>query len=364
MTVLTRSILLTCCLAVLLVGTTFAQISVVVPEDLIDLEGDTSGPEEFAGAPFRVQFVYEADQFSLPENAGAITGFLLRPDSLIPGPRELAYDDIEVRLSTTEVNSDDIDLIFEDNVGGDELLVYEGELEVSTQAVGPEDGPLEFDYFYPFTTPFDYDPSKGNLLLDVISFSGQDFEQLEDQDSSVVGIYAGDPLSDIGEFLPAGLVVAFLFDSPGLPGDFDGNGILDAIDIDLLSAEVRLGNNTPSFDLNADQKVNDADRGVWVDDLRQTYFGDANLDGEFNSGDFVFVFQAGEYEDAQVGNSTWATGDWNGDAEFNSGDFVIAFQAGGFEQGPRAAVAAVPEPSSLCLILVGAALLVFRRRIA
>ncbi|MCP4192193.1 MAG: hypothetical protein GY768_16395 [Planctomycetaceae bacterium] len=170
--------------------------------------------------------------------------------------------------------------------------------------------------------------------------------------------------ADIDDYESA---VAFFEESlsePTLPGDFDGNGILDAIDIGLLSAEVRLGNDTPSFDLNADLKVNDADRGVWVDDLRQTYFGDANLDGEFNSSDFVFVFQAGGYEDAQVGNSAWATGDWNGDAEFNSGDFVIAFQAGGFEQGPRAAVAAVPEPVGSSGIVFGVIWLVasLRRR--
>ena len=78
----------------------------------------------------------------------------------------------------------------------------------------------------------------------------------------------------------------------------------------------------------------------------------------WNSGDFVQVFTAGQYEDTIGGNSTWATGDWNGDQEFDSSDFVAAFSG---ELGPRQAV---PEPSSILLALCGASLLsrTWRRR--
>ncbi len=140
-------------------------------------------------------------------------------------------------------------------------------------------------------------------------------------------------------------------------GDFDGNGVLDADDIDLLASEVRRQTNLSSFDLNGDALVDSNDLRTFVDDLRQTYFGDANLDGEFNSSDLVAVFEAGEYEDDLAGNSGWATGDWTGDAEFSSSDLVAAFQGGGYEQGPREAVASVPEPSSCCLIISGLLLL-------
>ena len=107
---------------------------------------------------------------------------------------------------------------------------------------------------------------------------------------------------------------------------------------------------------------------MWVEDLKNTYFGDANLDGEFNSGDFVQVFQRGHYEDTVVGNSGWADGDWNGDGEFDSGDFVLAFQSGGYELGSRAAsaispsnMAAVPEPTGrIIAILALFSLSVFR----
>jgi T5SS/PEP-CTERM-associated repeat protein len=149
----------------------------------------------------------------------------------------------------------------------------------------------------------------------------------------------------------------------GVSGDLDGNGVLDAADINLLSAGIRGGSSDPAYDLNGDGSVNSDDRTFWVSDLKNTYMGDSNLDGEFNSSDFVFVFQAGQYEDGVAGNSAWETGDWNGDTEFDSSDFVTAFQAGGFEQGPRAAVSAVPEPTSLTLLGMTSLMIAGRLRI-
>lgn len=148
-------------------------------------------------------------------------------------------------------------------------------------------------------------------------------------------------------------------------GDFDKDGQLTAADINQLSDVVRSGNNVAGFDLNGDNVVTNADREMWVNVLKKTYFGDANLDGQFNSSDFVSVFSAGQYEDGVAGNSTWESGDWNGDFEFDSADFVAAFQAGGYELGPRAAVSAVPEPSSVGVLLAGMSLAgrwVLRRR--
>ncbi|MCA9172815.1 MAG: hypothetical protein KDB23_34390, partial [Planctomycetales bacterium] len=144
-----------------------------------------------------------------------------------------------------------------------------------------------------------------------------------------------------------------LLEAPTVVGDFDGDGILDTNDIDLLTDAVHQPNAELRFDLNGDSAVTLADREVWVEGLRGTYFGDANLDGEFSSADFVAVFQIGEYEDAVDGNSTWADGDWNGDRDFTSGDFVLAFQAGGYELGPRQAVSMVPEPGSLFTAWLG-----------
>ena len=137
----------------------------------------------------------------------------------------------------------------------------------------------------------------------------------------------------------------------GVRGDFDEDGQLTAADIDLLTAESAAMTNDQGFDLTGDGLVNEEDRVAWVEDAANTFFGDSNLDGEFNSTDFVTVFGAGQYEDGIAGNSTWETGDWNGDGDFSSSDFVTAFSSGGYEKGPRAAQA-VPEPTTLSLFAI------------
>ena len=151
---------------------------------------------------------------------------------------------------------------------------------------------------------------------------------------------------------------------PILLGDVNNNGILVAEDIDLLSAEIRNGFNDPQFDLNRDNRVDESDRMFWVTDrnVMFTYVGDANLDGEFNSGDLVTAFGAGQYEDGIPFNSGWAEGDWNGNGDFESGDLVAAFTEGGYEQGRRSEMNAVPEPSCFVLLLLGAAVAVFWSR--
>ena len=140
-----------------------------------------------------------------------------------------------------------------------------------------------------------------------------------------------------------------------LPGDLNGDGQLNVVDIDAMATALHTGDMDSRFDLNDDGMVTRSDLHFLVTDSDHlnTSIGDSNLDGEFNSADFVQVFQAGEYEDDIDGNSTWSTGDWNVDSEFNSGDFVIAFQDGGFEQGPRPAVRTVPEPHSVIIFFVG-----------
>ncbi len=155
--------------------------------------------------------------------------------------------------------------------------------------------------------------------------------------------------------------IAFPLPSAAMPGDFNSNGQLDAGDLDLQAAAIVNQGPLDPFDLNNDGSVTFDDRQMWVRDLKKTYIGDADLNGEFNSADFVQVFVAGKYESGQ--SASWDEGDWSGDQLFDSSDFVAAFVDGGYELGPLpAAVNAVPEPASAVLLLLGLACLVSRRR--
>ena len=114
-------------------------------------------------------------------------------------------------------------------------------------------------------------------------------------------------------------------------GDFSGDGQVNAIDIDLLNQMIRSGRQDPAFDLTSDGQVTADDRDELVLRVLDTVYGDANLDGLFDSRDLVQIFQRGEYEDGLVANSGWADGDWDGDGEFATADLVLALQYGAYE---------------------------------
>ncbi len=184
------------------------------------------------------------------------------------------------------------------------------------------------------------DPIYGDAL-----FPGSVFK-LDPTDGSTIGM--GPFLTLDSEFQPTAIV------RRPVTGDYNRDGLLTAVDIDALTVAVNAGSTETRYDLNGDGRVDSADRAVWVEQLKETYFGDANLDGEFGSADLVEVLAAGEYEDSLAGNSTWATGDWDGDTEFESADLILALQGGGFETGPRPASIAVPEPTGGWLLWLAA----------
>ena len=151
-----------------------------------------------------------------------------------------------------------------------------------------------------------------------------------------VGVF---PIQDQTFNLAANLVVV---DGLGILGDFNSNGQLDTEDVDLLSADIRSTLNTPEFDLNADRQINSDDLRAWVEVVKDTWFGDANLDGQVDFGDFLTL----STNFASEGG--WADGNFTTDT-----DTMVAFEdflllSKNFGQSTNAM--AVPEPSSVSLL--------------
>ena len=129
--------------------------------------------------------------------------------------------------------------------------------------------------------------------------------------------------------------------------DVLGDGLCSAADLDAISAEARGDKDNPFFDLTRDFSVDESDREFWVTETMGSFFGDSNLDGQFDLADLVQVFRMGDYEDGFSINSGWGAGDWNGDGEFDSQDLVFAMKKGGFEAGHQELIRVIPEPSFL-----------------
>jgi hypothetical protein len=154
---------------------------------------------------------------------------------------------------------------------------------------------------------FVYIPNAGFVGIDGFTYVAYDFRQ---------------------ESEPAQVVIEVV-SSSGIPGDFDGDSVVGVNDVGLLSSAIR-GMGDYVFDLNEDGMVDESDLSYLIHDILHTHFGDANLDGSFDSQDLVSIFQNGEYEDLAQLNSSWASGDWNADGEFDTKDLVVAFQDGGY----------------------------------
>ncbi len=173
----------------------------------------------------------------------------------------------------------------------------------------------------------------------------------------VMGEFAS--IDDVLAPLPAGLswnvgytqtqVFLGITGTPMLNGDFDGNGLLNTLDIDLLMNEVAAGTDDSTYDLNADGSVNDLDRDEWLAEAGPTngfagpfLVGDADLDGTVAAGDLNALGLTWLSD-----NNNWSNGNFTG-GNTNAAD-LNALALNWQSSVPPAAAQAVPEPSSLVL---------------
>jgi hypothetical protein len=125
----------------------------------------------FRAANYRAQAVYGSNLF--PANIGlVITELRYRPDWFWGSAFTTTVANIQFNLSATTRSPEALSPNFANNVGSDDTVVFSGALNISSQFIGPPQGPKNFDIIVPLATPFLYNPAAGNLLIDVRNFSG------------------------------------------------------------------------------------------------------------------------------------------------------------------------------------------------
>lgn len=137
------------------------DIQVVVPGTKENAAG-IGNTRPFSFAPARYQQLNFAAEFDEITGPSLITEVAFRAGPTAD-PFTHTVADLQVNLSTAAVSP--LSSAYETNVGSDDTLVYEGALAMNV--VSPKGGLRPFEVVIPLTTPFLYDPSAGDLLLDL-----------------------------------------------------------------------------------------------------------------------------------------------------------------------------------------------------
>src|SRR4030095_11635174 len=141
----------------------------------------------------------------------------------------------QISLSTTNAGVDGLSTTFANNVGADVSTVFNGALSLSSSFTVPADGPKDFDILITLTTPFFYNPSLGNLLLDVRNFGGGTTTQFDSQSAvsdSISRVFTNSTVGGVnGVNSPTGVT-----NTEGLVTKFTTSAIPEPGSLVLLSA--------------------------------------------------------------------------------------------------------------------------------
>lgn len=186
-------------------------------------EGNTSSIEPFSyTTPIRYQQVYGGSRFigagGVPPEGGMLRAITFRLDTPSGRTSSGTYDNVQITVSTTSVGEGSLNPVFMQNVGADARLVFSGSMTLfSLYSRGSE--PQAFDVRIALSTPFFYDPTKGNLLFDYsgrLSIPGPNgFGPLDAFDlngDAMASVFAVDGSAASGEMTTRGLTTLFEFD--------------------------------------------------------------------------------------------------------------------------------------------------------
>jgi hypothetical protein len=192
------------------------RAQVVVPNALATNDGNGSGTSPEGPASARWLHIHDASQFGALSGPSFLTKFAYRPDRVLgqSGPRSL---NLRIYASTTSRTVAGMSTTFSQNIGTNNTLVFDGTVTVITGNLPGPGNTRQFDYVFPFTTPFLYDPTAGNLVLD-LQIEGSGLAVTFDTvlgDAAIGRVGVGSSTATTGD-IRASHVTQFTFEPPHL----------------------------------------------------------------------------------------------------------------------------------------------------
>jgi len=142
---------------------------IVAPNANVALEGNASSTAPFNG-PFRYQQDYEAFQFG--GTPFLINAIAFRADASQSAAFSATVANMTVMLSLTNKGTNGgaggMSSTFAANILGPQTTVFSGGITFNSAPTG---SPHAFDVVIPLTTSYLYDPSQGNLLMEIVNQS-------------------------------------------------------------------------------------------------------------------------------------------------------------------------------------------------
>ena len=105
-----------------------------------------------------------------------------------------------------------------------------------------------------------------------------------------------------------------------LPGDFNGDQIVNDVDIDLLFAAVHSVSTDGQFDLDASGVIDASDVTLLVETILGTRFGDNDTDGDVDTRDLTTAII--NFNSADGSGKSWIQGDTDGDGDVDTRDLT------------------------------------------
>jgi hypothetical protein len=215
-----------------------AATPLVVPNAQAGTEGNDANLGPFFDTSVRYHQVYAASQFA---SSGPLTisQISFRPDGAVSGGSLIIFfNSVQFDLSTTSRTPTTLSSTFADNVGADNATVFNGFVFKNAPVTGPAGGPKDFTITFDIT-PFIYDPTAGDLLLDVRAFEsgGGISDNLDAQAGTLFTAHvdASGLGSPTGSVFSTGLVTEFEVD-PVVPAPEPSSLALGVVGVAILLA--------------------------------------------------------------------------------------------------------------------------------